>query len=295
MSRRHPDLEQVSPHVGELDIDALGERLDEDIDVALPLLIDLAQATDAKLRAQVKAVAARLLLPAARHRSDGARSGAARLITDRGPGIDLDADATIERLADTAQMDPRGWSVDDLRWRTWRRPSRAYVMVLDASGSVTGKPLATALITAAALAGRLGPDDELSVVAFWSQAAILRHIGSADSPSTVLVRLLQLRGGDTTDLALGLRVGLSQAALARCARRDVIVLTDGMANAGDDPRQVAMAAASSGARVHTLAVSDHPDAAESCLRLADLGGGRSAVVAAPSQAPEALARILVEA
>ncbi|MGI8753655.1 MAG: VWA domain-containing protein [Acidimicrobiales bacterium] len=294
LNRRHPDLEEVSPHVGELDIDALGERLDADIDLALPLLIDLAQATDVELRAQVKAVAARLLVPAARHRSAGSRSGAARLVTDGGPGVDLDADATIERLAASARVDPRTWHADDLRWRTWRRPSRAYVLVIDASGSVTGKPLATALISAAALAGRLQPDDELAVVAFWSRAVVLRHIGAADAPTTVLARLLDLRGGDTTDVALGLRVGLGQAAISRAGRRDVILLTDGMANEGDDPAQMAASASGSGARVHTLAVSDHPDAVEACTRLADLGGGRSATLAAPSAAPAALARILVD-
>jgi Mg-chelatase subunit ChlD len=292
LHRRHPDLETVSPHVGELDIDALAERLDDDVDPALALLIDLAQATDAELRAQVKAVAARLLLAAARHRSAGTSAGAARLVTDRGPGVDLDADATVERLAESGPADPRTWHADDLRWRTWRRPARAYVLVIDASGSVTGKPLATALISAAALAGRLQPGDELAVVAFWSRAVVLRHVGAADAPATVLTRLLDLRGGDTTDLALGLRVGLGQSAKARARRRDVILLTDGMANAGADPRQVATAAGASGARVHTLAVSDHPDAVAACTGLADLGGGRTAPLAAPSQAPAALARIL---
>ncbi|MDQ2727839.1 MAG: VWA domain-containing protein [Actinomycetota bacterium] len=294
LNNRHPDLEAVSPHVGELDIDALAERLDEDLDMALPLLIDLARATDVELRAQVRAVAARLVVPAARHRSAGSRSGAARLVTDRGPGVDLDADATMERLAESARVDPRTWHADDLRWRTWRRPARAYVLVIDASGSVTGKPLAGALISAAALAARLQPDDELAVVAFWSRAVVLRHMGAADNPATVLSRLLDLRGGDTTDLALGLRVGLGQAALSRARRRDVIVLTDGMANEGDDPRQVAATAGGSGARIHALAVSDHPDAVEATSRLADLGGGRSASLTAPSQAPAALAQVLAD-
>lgn len=292
LSRRHPELEQVSPHVGELDREALAEHLDADIDVALPLLIDLAQATDVELRRQIREVAARLLVPPPRHRSNGAQSGSSRLVTDDGPGVDLDADATIERLGDRGRPDPSSWSTEDLRWRSWRRPSRAYVLVLDASGSVTGRPLATALITAAALAARLRPEDELAVVAFWSRAVVLRHIGSADAPSTVLARLLDLRGGDTTDVALGLGVGLGQAAGARAGRREVLVLTDGMANAGDDPSRMAASAGASSARVHTLAVSDHPEALEACRRLADLGGGRMAPLPAPSHAPGALAHVL---
>ena len=132
------------------------------------------------------------------------------------------------------------------------------------------------------------------MVAFWSRAVVLRPIDAAEAPTTVLTRLLDLRGGDTTDLALGLRVGLGQAARSRAVRRDVIVLTDGMANEGDDPRQVASTAGGSGTRVHALAVSDHPDATDACTRLADLGGGRCAPLAAPSQAPAALARILAD-
>lgn len=280
--------------MGRLDPHALGDKLEEDLDAALPLLVDLAHATDRELRRQVQELAARLLLPAARRRSDGATSGSSRLVTGARPGVDLDADATIERLADRSP-DPASWHADDLRWRAWKRPTRAYVLLLDASGSTTGKPLATGLVTAAALAGRLRPGDELAVVAFWSRAVVLRHIASPDDPTTVLRRLLDLRGGDTTDLALGLRVALGQAASARAGRREVLVLTDGQANEGDDPLTVACSAPVSGARLHALAIAGHDEAVDACARLAAGGGGRTAPLTAPSLAPGALAHVLADA
>ncbi|HET9690805.1 MAG TPA: vWA domain-containing protein [Acidimicrobiales bacterium] len=288
LARDHPRLEQVSPDVGQLDEDALGSLADDDPDEAASLLADLARATDPALRAAARAVAARLLVPPPRHGDAGTRSGAARVVRDQRHGIDLDLDATVARVADAGgDAGP-----DELRWQAWRRPAAAYVLLVDASGSVTGRPLATAVTTAAALAGRLRPDDELAVIAFWSKALVLRHVGATTPPVGVLDRLFDLRGGDVTDLARGLRAALAQAGLARAARREVLVLTDGLANEGDDPLPVAAAAAGAGAVVHVLAVSGADDAVEASRRLAGAGGGRWAPLLAPSDAPGAVAAVL---
>ncbi|MQA14535.1 MAG: VWA domain-containing protein [Pseudonocardiaceae bacterium] len=246
----------------------------------------MTRATDESLRAQVRRLAARLLLAPPRPAQDD-RSGTGRLATVSEPGLDLDLDATLERFAEHPRL-----RADDLRWRGWRRPAPAYVLLVDASGSTTGAPLATAVTTAAALAGRLRPGDELGVVAFWSAAAVLRDLRSPAPASTVLDALFDLQGGDTTDLALGLRTALAQAALAATPRREVLVLTDGMANTGTDPLVVAADAARAGCRVHALALSGEPDAVVACDRLAAAGGGRSAPLLRPSQAPGAVAHVL---
>jgi Ca-activated chloride channel family protein len=166
------------------------------------------------------------------------------------------------------------------------------VLLVDASGSVTGRPLATALVTAAALARRVGPDDQLGVVAFWSRAVVLRHVTSTDPATSVLDALFDLRGGDTTDLAGGLEAALAQAGRAVAGQRDVIVLTDGMANAGGDPIAVASTAAGAGARVHVLRLTDDPESVAACLAVAEAGGGRVAPLPRPSLAPAALSDIL---
>ncbi|MGH9062058.1 MAG: vWA domain-containing protein, partial [Acidimicrobiales bacterium] len=243
--------------------------------------------TDTRLRAQARAAASRLLLPMSRRAGSPHPGGSSRLTTVAEDGLDLDTDATLERLTEHPWL-----QVDDLRWRGWRRPSSAYVLLVDASGSVTGQPLATAVVTAAALAMRLRPGDELAVVAFWSRAVVLRDIRSLDPAGGVLDALFDLRGGDTTDLALGLRTALGQAGLARSAHRDVLVLTDGMSNEGQDPLSVAAAGGAAGARVHVLALAAEDDAVAACARLADAGGGRMASLAGPSGAPAAVAEVL---
>lgn len=270
-----------------MDTSALAGVIADDPDKGMALLLELSRATDPELRAQVRAAAARLILPLARQSGEPHAGGSSHLVTTAADGLDLDTDATLERLAEHPRL-----HAGDMRWRDWRRQAHAYVLLVDASGSVTGQPLATAVVTAAAVAGRLRPGDELAVVAFWSRAVVLRDMGSADPPTAVLDALLDLRGGDTTDIALGVRTALIQAGLARAGRRDVLVLTDGMANEGQNPDRAAAAASAAGARIHVLALSDDADAWERCSRLADAGGGRLAALSGPGQASAAVAEVL---
>ena len=281
-------MEQVSPEVGALDEEALAGALHDDLEEGTSLLIDLSRATDPGLRDRARLLAARMVVPAARVTGEAVPGGSVRLGPVPGEGVDLDLDATLARLAESPHLE-----VGDLRWRGWRRPGRAVILLIDASGSVTGRPLTTAVVTAAALAARTGSDDELAVVAFWSQAVVLRPVRDPAPPAVVIDRMLALRGGDTTDLAGGLRAALAQAGLASALRRDVIVLTDGMANEGDDPLPIASAAAAARTRVHVLALSSaEPEAREACTRLAAAGGGCLEFLDTAAQAPAAVARIL---
>lgn len=287
MRRRHKHLDEVSPQVGALDEAALAGALEEDLDAGVSLLVDLTRATDPRLRDQARRVAASLVVPAARIAGPSMAGGSARLGPVRDGGVDLDLDATLDRLGEHPQV-----RAEDLRWRGWRRPGRAAVLLIDASGSVTGMPLVTAVVTAAALAGRVGPTDELAVVAFWSRSVVLRHMRDPSPASRAIDRVLALRGGDTTDLAGGLTAALSQIGLATAGRRDVIVLTDGMANEGGDPLPVASTSAALGAAVHVLALARDDDALQACRDLAGAGGGRLAVLTRAADAPAALADLL---
>jgi Mg-chelatase subunit ChlD len=201
--------------------------------------------------------------------------------------VDLDVDATLERLGEHPTI-----RAEDLRWKGWRRPGRSVVLVIDASGSVTGPPLATAVVTAAALAARTGPSDELGVVAFWSRSLVLRHLRDPAPPARVVDRVLTLRGGDTTDLAGGIAAALAQAALATNGRRDIVVLTDGMANEGADPLPVAASAGAVGAALHVFSLSPDGESVDACQALAAAGGGRVAILHRAADAPGAVAAVL---
>ena len=287
MQRRHDRLEDVSPQVGALDEAALAGAIEDDLDAGVSMLVDLSRATDPALRARARALAASLVVPATRVPGPSQAGGSGRLGPVRDGGVDLDLDATLDRLGEHPEL-----RAEDLRWRGWRRPGRAVVLLIDASGSVIGPPLVTAVLTAAALAGRTGPGDELAVVAFWSRVLVLRHMRDPAPAGRAVDRVLALRGGGTTDLAGGLSTALAQLALSTAGRRDVIVLTDGMANEGGDPLTVASSAAGIGAAVHVLALTPDDDAMAACRALAEAGGGRLAVLAHPADAPAAVVSLL---
>jgi len=288
LEHRHADLQRFSADIGQLDVEAVDEAARVDLDETLELLVDLAKATDASIRLAARQLAVRLTIRPPRATS-GYRSGTARLSTVDDPlaGVDLDLDATLARLDQHPRL-----RADDVRVRAWRSPATAYVLLVDASGSVAGRRIATALVTAAAVAARMRPDDELAVVAFWSRAVVLRPIRSIAATTDLVGALLTLRGGGTTDLALALRTGLRQAGAARARRREVLLLTDGIATAGSDPITVAASAGSAGARLHVLGLSDDEPSYRSCTRLAGAGGGRYAGLIRASQAPAAVAHVL---
>lgn len=283
---RHPGLEKLSPQVGELDAAAVQDELNRDPDATLELLAAMTRATDEQLRAKARRLAASLLLPVAPPQREDPY-GTGRLVTRPEQSLDLDLDATLERLTERPVPRP-----EDLRWRSWSRPARGYALVVDASGSTSGAPLTRAVLTAAAVAQRLRPRDQLTVVAFWSKVVVLRPLDSAAPMPDVLDALFDLRGGSTTDLGGGLRAAIEQ--LARCAGRlrEVLVLTDGLANEGGDPIPVARSGARAGCRVHTLALSDEPDALAACAAIADAGGGRTAGLLRPTDAAGAVAHVL---
>lgn len=289
LEHRHADLHRFSAEVGQLDAQAVTEAARADLDETLELLVDLAQATDAGLRAAARRLALRLTIrpPWA---ADGDRTGTARLSTVDDPmaGVDLDLDATLSRL----DRHPR-LRAEDVRVRAWRSPATAYVLLVDASGSVAGHRIATALVTAAAVAARMRPDDELAVIAFWSRAVVLRPIRSIAATADLVGALLTVRGGGMTDLSLALRTGLRQAATARAPRREVLLLTDGMATAGSDPVAAAAGTGAAGGRLHVLGLDGDDDASRrACLRLAGAGGGRYADLPRPSHAAAAVADVL---
>jgi Mg-chelatase subunit ChlD len=287
LSRTHPDFEQVSPTPGELDAEALADLTARDPDAAARLLTALGRAFDPGLRAAARAMAARLPVSVPRTGVPD-RPGTRRVVTRRDPtGTDVDLDATL-----AARGAEPHWRAEHLHTRGWRATGRACVLLVDASGSVAGDELAVAVLTAAALSRRMRPGDELAVVAFWSSAVLLQPLSGLPQTDVVVDRLFDLRGGGTTDLDLALRAAAGQLARTRAAARDVVLLSDGMPTDSPDPLPAAAALRRLGARLHVLALSGEAESADNCALLAATGGGRSAALQRPSQAPAALRTLL---
>ena len=150
-----------------------------------------------------------------------------------GGSDDIDLDRTIEQLVEHPIPEE-----DDIIVRERVRTRRSVVLLADVSGSMRGERVRTAAATVGALAAELARDD-LAVIAFWSDAAVLSHLGQRSSPQQLLDTMLRIPAKGLTNIAFPLQVAARE--LARVPARDarVLLLSDCVHNAGPDPRPLA--------------------------------------------------------
>jgi Mg-chelatase subunit ChlD len=191
-------------------------------------------AGDLETLRRAREIAARLAVPRPR-RDLVARRGAGELasVRYRGGSDDIDLDRTVEELAEHPVPED-----EDIVVREQVRTRRSVVLLVDVSGSMRGERIRTAAATVGALAGELARDD-LAVIAFWSDAAVLAHLGHRVPPQRLLDAMLRIPARGLTNIAFPLQV--AQRELTRVPARDarVLLLSDCVHNAGPDPRPLA--------------------------------------------------------
>ena len=280
---RNPRFEQVSPEVGELDEAAVEEAMSDDPDETMAMLADLTGATDPALRELARRLAGRLFLDVAR-RGPMRPRGVGRLREQpfRPDGGDLDLDASLDAIAAARAageaVDPEG-----LRIRAWSTPSTAISLLVDRSGSMGGKPLATSAVAAAAIASRAPAD--YSVISFGKEVVVPKSQDRSRSVEEVVDAVLALRGFGTTDVAAALSAAADQLGRSPARRRIAVLLSDCRAT---EPGDV-MAAAQ---RVDELVIVAPEGDSVEAEALAAQVGARIAVVRGPSSIPDALASVL---
>ena len=285
MSRSHQRFEQVSPEVGELDESAFDEVMEDNPDEALAMLADLTAATDPKLRELARRLAGRLMLDLSRRGQVRPRGiGKIRTRPYSTDGGDLDIDASIEPIVE-ARAAGAAPDVERLRVRGWVKPGTALCLLVDRSGSMGGKPLATSAIAAAAVAWR-APDD-YSVLAFGKDIVVAKSQDAPKAGEQVVNDVLTLRGFGTTDLAGALQTAAAQLSRSRAGRRVAVLLSDCRATVPGD----VIAAARALDEVCIVAPIEDDEAAR---ELAAQIGARLVSVGGPAELPEALATALGE-
>jgi len=268
--------------VGELDEVAFAEAMAEDPDEALGMLADLAGATDEKLRALARRLAGRLVVELARSGPARRRGiGKMRRMPYRPDGGDLDIDASVDALA-VARAGGAPPDPDELRVRGWVRPGTALCLLVDRSGSMSGRPLATAAVAASAVAFRAPADH--SILAFSSDVIVTKSQETPRAVDQIVNDLLVLRGHGTTDLALALRAAHAQLDRSRAARRIAVLLSDCRATVQGDVAEAA-------ARFDELwVVAPEGDSVEAEALAASVGA-RIVTVAGPSDVADAFSRL----
>jgi len=214
---------------------------------------------------RARQIAARLEVPRPR-RDVTARRGLGELasLRYRGGSDDIDLDRTVEQLIEHPLPEE-----DDIFVRERVRTRRSVLLLVDVSGSMRGERVRTAAATMGALAAELSRDD-LAVVAFWSDAAILSRLGRRVAPQSLLDTMLRIPAKGLTNIAFPLQVAARE--LARVPARDAraVLLSDCVHNAGPDPRPFAARLP----RLDVLLDTSGEQDAELARELARLGHGR---------------------
>jgi Mg-chelatase subunit ChlD len=189
---------------------------------------------DAATRARARKIAARLAVRRPR-RDVRARRGIGELtsLRYRDGSDELDMDRTIDVLA--ANPYPED---DDIVVRERLHTKRSIVLVVDISGSMKGERVRTAAATVGAVAGELNADD-LAVVAFWSDAAVLTRFGDPTTPLGILDTVLSIPARGLTNVQFALDTAATLLREVSAPDKRVLLLSDCVHNAGPDPRYVA--------------------------------------------------------
>ena len=223
------------------------------------------QEPDPETLRRARQIAARLAVPRPR-RDITARRGAGELasVRYRGGSDDIDLDRTVAQLIEHPLPEE-----DDIIVRERIRTRRSVLLLVDVSGSMRGERVRTAAATVGALAAELSRDD-LAVVAFWSDAAMLSRLGQHVPPQVLLDTMLRIPAKGLTNIGWPLRVAARE--LARVPARDAraVLLSDCVHNAGPDPRPFAARLP----RLDVLLDTSGEQDAELARELARLGHGR---------------------
>lgn len=159
-------------------------------------------------------------------------------------------------------------------------------LILDRSGSMSGRPLETVKKAACRIIDRLNPSDRISIVGFDHRAKVLVSSQTVDNPEAIKQQIHKLAADGGTAIDEGLQLGIKELTKGN---KEVIsqafLLTDGENEHGSNKRclDFAKLAASYNLTVNTLGFGDNwnQDVLE---QIADAGGGSLSHIQQPDEA-----------
>ncbi len=203
-------------------------------EVAELVPVEAAGTLDPAVRALARQISSRLMIPRPKKDARSERgSGALVSVPYRRGSDEIDLDKTIEMLAEKPVPDD-----EDIIVRERVRTRRSVVLVVDVSGSMKGERIRTAAAIVGALAGELSNDD-LALIAFWSDAAVLQTFGQHQSPDRLLDLLTSIPARGLTNVGFPLELAAQELRKAPARDARVLLLSDCVHNAGPDPRPIA--------------------------------------------------------
>jgi Mg-chelatase subunit ChlD len=215
----------------------------------LTALSDSEGVADPETLRRAREIAARLAVPRPRRDQTARRGGRGEVasIPYRGGSDDIDLDRTLEQLTERPlEREPKlaeasaGSTVEDedIVVRERVATTRSVVLLVDLSGSMRGERVRTAAAAVGALAAELARDN-LAVIAFWNDAAVLAHFGQHVPPQRLVESMLRIPARGLTNVAFPLQVARRELARVPVREARALLLSDCVHNAGPDPRPLA--------------------------------------------------------
>lgn len=165
-----------------------------------------------------------------------------------------------------------------------REPRRAEVVIcIDTSLSMTGKKLALTAVALAVLALQLEPED-YAVVAFESDANIVKPVGEPLDLYRMLEKFMELPARGLTNIEAGLLAAEKQVLNGKLPKKHVILMTDGRFTAGKNPEYIVPRLP----RLHVVQTGSPWSSPRFCRGLARQGRGKYVRVAHLEHLPSAL-------
>lgn len=166
-------------------------------------------------------------------------------------------------------------------------------LILDHSGSMSGKPLETVKQAAIELVDRLKPGDRISIIAFDHRAKVLIPNQDIKDLENIKRKINSLRTSGGTAIDEGLKLGIEELGKGKSERiSQAFLLTDGENEHGDNNRclKLAKLAASYNLTINTLGFGEdwNSDVLE---EIADAAGGSLAYIEYPEQALDEFSRL----
>jgi Mg-chelatase subunit ChlD len=240
---------------------------------------------DREVAAMAQRIARRLALRRRPREHRGERgAGRPASVPYRYRSDDIDLDRTMEVLTERPVPEET-----DIVVRERMRARHDVVLVVDVSGSMKGEKVRVAAATVAALSAEVATrGDRLALVAFWSDAALLKPLDAHVPAGQLLDQLLRIPARGLTNVGFALAVAHAELGRSPARHRTAVLLSDAVHNAGPDPRVVARRFP----RLHVLLETDGEHDAPLAADLARLGRGRLAPVRTHRDVAPALTRLL---
>lgn len=202
------------------------------------------------------------------------------------------SDASVDAMQATSQRQ-LAVSIAALPDNTQTSAPLNLSLILDHSGSMSGRPMETVRDAAQRIVDRLSLGDRISIIGFDHKARVLLPNQELDNPASVKLQINQLKASGGTAIDEGIRLGIEELAKAKQGTiSQAFLLTDGENEHGDNDRclKLAKLAADYNLTINTLGFGDswNQDILES---IADAGGGTMSYIQFPEQAVAEFGRL----